>query len=133
MLKTHTTEDLVGFSTSGSGDPRPVHQQHANDAAEMILLHLNMNKAILSPASMCPCHTPTPSSPPTHFKLDILVLVNQILFSGGNPALYIADWIETQIGADLHSSCAPLCIIARNALAIAQSYLSKKQDCLFFV
>lgn len=49
-------------------------------------------------------HTPLPTPTPT---LDILVLVNQILFSGGNPASYIADWVEAQIGAGRHSSFGP--------------------------
>lgn len=83
-----------------------MQQQHANDAAEMILLHLNMNKATLRLLFQ-----PTPHPFP-HSMLDIVVLVNLILFCGGNSAYiyaYIANWIEAQISADLYSSCG-LCV-----------------------
>lgn len=104
VLKTHH-RGLWIFSTNGRVSPKPVHQQHANEVGEMILLHLNMSKAILSPlSSICPCHIPPPPPTPT---LDILVLVNQILFSGGNPESHIADWIGAQIGAGRHSSFGP--------------------------
>lgn len=63
MLKTHC-RGLWIFSTSGRVGPKPVHKLHANEAAEIILLHLNISKAILCPlSSICPCHIP-PSPPP---------------------------------------------------------------------
>lgn len=80
-----------------------MHQQHAKDTAEMILLQHDQGyfESLINVSLLHTYHTYT------HFKLDILVLVNQILFSGGNPALYIAHWIEAEIGEDLHSSYGP--------------------------
>lgn len=56
--------------------------------------------------------------------------MNMIVLSGDNPALYIALLMESQIGAGLHSSLWPVCVIARHVIAVAG--LQSKNTRLFF-